>query len=130
MKNLLSHKYGSTIWSPLASSTIITRQQVTQNAALRTATGWTQTYNICMTKHSYFPYTSIYTTAPRITIQAENTTSITCLTQTYNILQHSKAKTLSLTMATYTTNFPTVTTTDIKQTCAIYIFYLFLFCCI
>ena len=31
-------------------------------------------------------------TAPRVTIQIENTTSITPLTQTYNILQHSKAQ--------------------------------------
>ena len=36
----------------------------------------TQTYNICMAKHSYFPYTSTYS----VTIQTENTTSITPLT--------------------------------------------------
>ena len=53
-----------------------------QNAALRTATGCTQDTNI----HTQAP------TAPRVTIQTENTTSITPLTQTYNILQHSKAK--------------------------------------
>ena len=45
----------------LTSTTSITRLKVTQNEALRTATGCTQTYNICMTKHSYFPYTSTYT---------------------------------------------------------------------
>ena len=46
-------------WSSIASSTSINKLQVMQNAALRTATGCT--YYICMTKHSYFPYTSAYT---------------------------------------------------------------------
>ena len=44
-------EYAYSIWSPLASSNSINKRQVMQNAALRTATGWTQTYN-CMTKHS------------------------------------------------------------------------------
>ena len=44
--------------------------------------------------------------APRITVQTENTTPITPLTQTYNILQHSKAKTLSLTTAATQQTFP------------------------
>ena len=50
-------------------------------------------------------------------MQTENTTSITPLTQTYNKLQHSKAKTLSLTTAAtqQTSHIPhTVITTDIK----------------
>ena len=53
-------EYASSIWSPLASSTSIKKLQVMQNAALRTATGCTQDthINICMTKHSHFPYTS------------------------------------------------------------------------
>ena len=51
-------EYSSSIWSPIASLTSITKLQVMQNAALRTATGWTQAYNICMTKHSLSPYTS------------------------------------------------------------------------
>ena len=76
----------------------------------------TQTYSICMTKHSHFPY--IASTAPRLTIQTENTTSITYTTQTNNILQHSKAqKTLFLTTAATQQTFPqthTVTTTNIK----------------
>ena len=38
--------YASSIWSPLASSTSINKQQVIQNAALRTATGCTQDTNI------------------------------------------------------------------------------------
>ena len=49
--------------------------------------------------------------------QTENTTSMTSLTQTHNILQHSKAKT-HFHNGRYTTIFPTdphtVTTTDIK----------------
>ena len=69
-----------------------------------------------MTKHSYFPYTA--PTAPRISIQTENTTSITPLTQTYNILQHYKSKNTIFNNGRYITNIPTdphtVTTTDIK----------------
>ena len=53
-------EYASFIWSPLAFSTSTNKLQVMLNAALRTATGCTQTYNIWMTKHSYFPYTSSY----------------------------------------------------------------------
>ena len=66
-----------------------------------------------MTKNSYLPYTTH--TAPRVIIQTENTTSITPFTQTYNILHHSKAKkTTIFNNGCYTTNIPTVTTTDIK----------------
>ena len=68
-----------------------------------------------MTKHSHSPYTSTYSSTPHNTNR--NTTTITSLTQTYNILQHSKAKTLSLTTAATQQTFPhtpTVTTTDIK----------------
>ena len=71
---------------------------------------------------------------PLVTIQTENTTSITLLTQTYNVLQHSKAQKATIfNNDRYTTNIPphphtptphTVTTTDIKQTCAIYIHLL------
>ena len=58
-------------------------------------------------------------TAPRVTIQSENTKSITPLTQTYNIFHHSKAqKPTIFNNGRYTTNIPTdphtVTTTDIK----------------
>ena len=58
-------------------------------------------------------------TTPRVTIQTENTTSITPLTQTYNILQHSKAKNNTfLNNGRYTINIPTdphtITTNDIK----------------
>ena len=55
-------EYASSIWSHLASSTSINKRQVMHNAALRTATGAhkTQTYKICMTKYSHFPYTGIY----------------------------------------------------------------------
>ena len=83
-------EYASSIWSPLASSTNINKLQVMLNAALRIATGCTQDINIqhlhdknTHTSHTRAP------TAPHVTIQTENTTSIT---QTYNILQHSKAK--------------------------------------
>ena len=74
----------------------------------------TQTYNICMTKHSYFPYTSTYSSTRHNT--NKYTTSITPLTQTYNILQHSKAKNTIFNNGRYTTNISTDphTITDIK----------------
>ena len=83
-----------------------------------------QTYNIYMTKHSHFPYTSTYS----LTIPTENTTSITSHTQTNNILQHPKYKKYIFNNSRYTTHISTyphtVTTTDIKQTCVIYIHLL------
>ena len=83
-------EYASSIWSPLASSISINKLQVKQNAVLRTATDAhkTQTYNICMTKHSHFQYASTYSSTPHNT--RENAKSITSTTQTHNILQHSK----------------------------------------
>ena len=65
-----------------------------------------------MTKHSHFPYTSTYIS----TIQTDNTTSITSLTQTYNILQHSEATNISSRPLhnKYSNIPPTDTTTDIK----------------
>ena len=81
-------EYVSSIWLTLASSTSINKLQVMQNATLRTATGCIQDtkHTRSHTSHTRTP------TAPCVTIQAENTTSITPLTQTYNILQHSNAK--------------------------------------
>ena len=61
-------EYASSIWFPLVSLTSINKLQDKQNAALRTATGCTQyttqTYNICIMKHSHFPYTSTYRSPP------------------------------------------------------------------
>ena len=69
-----------------------------------------------MTKH----HTS-HTRAPaptRLSIQTENTTSITSTTQTHNILQHSKDKNTIFNNGRYTINIPTdhhtFTTRDIK----------------
>ena len=109
-------EYSSSKWSPLASSTSINKLQVMQNTALRTATGCTQDTNM-HDETSYFPYTSSRAptlTAPRVTIQTENTTSITPLTQTYNILQHSKAKTRSLTTAATQQTFPQTPTQSLQ----------------
>ena len=53
-------------------------------------------------------------TAPRLTIQTENTTSIP---QTHNLLQHSKAKkTLFLTTAATQQTFPQTPTQSLQQT--------------
>ena len=67
---------------------------IMQNAALRTAPGCTQdqTYNICMMKHSHFPYTSTYSSTSHSTNRKHNIHHI----HYTNILKHSKAKHLYL----------------------------------
>ena len=79
--------------------------QVMQNVALRTATECTQDTNI---QHLH-DETLIHRTptAPRVTIQTEITTSITPLTQTYDILQPSKAKSTIFNNGRYKTNIST-----------------------
>ena len=74
-----------------------------------TTSAWRNTH----TSHTRAPI------APRDTIQTENTTSITTLTQTYNILQHFKAiKNTIFNNGRYTTNMSTapntIPITDIK----------------
>ena len=110
-------EYASSIWPHLSSSTSINKPQVMQNAALRTATECTQDTNIhvCM-KHSYFLYTSTYSSTHHNTNKKHNIhhTPYT----TYNLLQHSKAKKTIFNNGHYTTNIPTDphtnTITDIK----------------
>ena len=50
-------EYASSIWSPLASLTSINKLQV---RVLPQDAHNTETYTICMAKHSYFPYTITY----------------------------------------------------------------------
>ena len=91
-----------------------------QNAALRTATGCTQDTNIqhlhdenTCTPHTRAP------TAPRLTIQTENT-SITSPTQTH--FNTPRLNTI-FNNGRYATNIHTVTTTDIKTNmCHIYLY--------
>ena len=94
----------------LTAHAIISLNSYLHKSLIMYATGCTQDGNM--------PYLHDETqapTAPRVTIQTENTISITSTTQTHNILKHSKAKN---TNGRYTTNIPTdphtVTTTDIK----------------
>ena len=99
-------EYASSIWSPLASSTSINKLQVMQKAAFRTTTGCMQDTNI-QHLHDETLILPIHAAAAPCINTNKNTTSITPPTQTYNILQHSKAKkTLSLTMATTQQTFP------------------------
>ena len=123
----LALEYAYSIWSPLSSSTSINKLQVMHNAALRTATGCTQDTNIHVQDETL--------TLPihehlqlHVSQYKQNTTSITPLTQTHNILQHFKAKNTIFNNGRYTTNIPTyphtITTTDLKQTCATYIHLL------
>ena len=55
-------EYASSIWSPLASSTSINKLQVMQmqHWELSQDAHKAQTYNICITKHLNFQYTSTY----------------------------------------------------------------------
>ena len=122
-------EYASSIWSPLASSPSINKLQVMQNAALRTATVFPLDTNI-QHLHDETLILPIHEHLQLHTSQYKrNTLHITPLTQTYNIIQHSKAKKNTIfNNGRYTTSIPTdphtVTTTYIKQTCAIYIHLL------
>ena len=113
-----AQEYSSSIWSPLASSTSINKLQVMQNAALRTATGCTQDTNI---QHMHAE-TLILPIHEHLQLHASqykqtDTPFITPLTQTYNILQHSRAKTpLSLTVATTQQTFPQTSTQSPQRT--------------
>ena len=104
---------GCVVWLCLASSTSINTLKVMQNAALSTATGCTQTYNTCMTKHSKHYSSTPHNTNRQHTIHHTPDTNI-------DILQHFKAKKiLSSTMAASqkTSHRPhTVTTIDIIKT--------------
>ena len=65
----------------------------------------TQTYNICW-RNTHISHTRA-PTAPRLTVQTENTISITSLTESYNISQRRNTKnTISLTMAATQQTFP------------------------
>ena len=99
-------EYASSIWSSLASSTSINKLQVMQNTALRTAPGCTQDTNI-QHLHDETLILPIHDNPQLRASQYKQKTYITPLTQTYNILQHSKAlKTQSLTTAATQQTFP------------------------
>ena len=89
----------------------------TQHWELPQDTHKTQTYNICMTKHSYFPYTSTCSSTPHNTNRKHNIHHIPYTnTQHTSTLQGLKNNIFN--NGRYTTNIPTdphtVTTTDIK----------------
>ena len=92
-------EYASSIWSPLSSSTSINKLQVMQNAVLRTTTGCTQDINI---QHLH-DETLILPIHEHLQLHAsqykQKTQHLSYLTQTYNILPHSKAKNTILTTA-------------------------------
>ena len=83
----------------------LTNGKTCGNAALRTATGCTRTYNICITKYSYFPYASYYNSTRHNTNRKHDIQHTP-----YTYTQHTS----TLSNGCYTTNIPTVTTTDIK----------------
>ena len=113
-------EYASSIWSHVASSTSIKKRKVMQNAALRTATGWTQDTNIqhlhdktlILPIHEHIQlHASQYkqkTQHPSYPLHKHTTYFNTPRLKTPTIFNNGR----------YTTNFPTdpytVTTTDIK----------------
>ena len=106
-------QYAFSIWSPLSSSTSINKLQIMQHAALGTDTGnttQTSAWRNTHTSHTLAP------TAQHITIQTENTTSITSFTQQY--FNTPRLNIAIFNIGRYTTNLPTdhhtVTTTDIE----------------
>ena len=117
-------EYASSIWSPLASSTSINKLQVMQNAALRTATGCTQDTNI---QHLYdetltlpiHEHLRLHVSQYKQKHNIDHT-----LTQTYFNTARLR-KTTIFNNGRYTTNIHTdphtITTTDIKTNCDIYI---------
>ena len=116
MRPALEH--ASSIWSPLASSTSINKLPVMQIAELRTQdVHKTQTYNICMTKHSYYPYTSTYSSTRHITNQQTQYPTNTLHNHT-TYFNTPRLKPTIINNGCYITNIPTdphtVTTTGIK----------------
>ena len=117
-------EYASSIWSPLKSSTSINKLQDMQIVALRTAIGCTHDTNIqhlhdeTLILHinlqlhvSQHKYKTLHASHP---LHTHTTYSNTPWLTNRTIFNNGR----------YTTNIPsdphTVTTTDIKQTCAIY----------
>ena len=96
-------EYVSSVWSPLPSSTSINCKSCRIENCYRMLTR----HNICMTKHSHFPYTSTYSSTPH---NANGKHNIHHTHTTY--FNTSRLKHL------YTTGVPTdahtVTTTGIK----------------
>ena len=107
----LALKYASSMWSHLASLNNINKLQVMQNAVFRTATRCTQTYSICHTKHTHFPYTS---STLHNTNRNHNSYHIP-----YLIYHIPSNKTLSSTTNIHTDPH-TVTTTDTNTNSSIY----------
>ena len=107
-------EYSSSIWSPLESSPSINKLQVMQNAALRTAphnAHKTQTY---MTKHSYFPYTSSYSSTRTIQTKTQHPSHPLHKHTTY--FNTPRLKKLSFTTAATQQTFPQTPTHSPQQT--------------
>ena len=111
-------EYTCSVWSPIASSTSKTNCKScrTQHWELPQDAHKTQTYNICMTKHSHSPYTSTYSSMFHNTNRKHNIYHIP-----YTNTQHTstlQGQNTIFNNGRYTTNIPTdphtVTTTDIK----------------
>ena len=109
-------EYASSVWSPIASSTTITKLQVMQNAALRTPTGCTQDTNM---QHLYdetlaLPHTRA-PTAPRLNNTNRKHYNHIPNTNTYFNTPRLKKDYILTTAATQQT-FPQTPTQSLQQT--------------
>ena len=119
-------KYASSIWSPMASPTSINKLQVMQNAALRACTGCTHDTNI----HHLHDETNILPIQKHLQLHASQVRQKAQYPShpLYKYTTHNNSQRLmkptTFNNSRYTTNIPTdpctVTTADIKQTCATY----------
>ena len=118
-------EYGSSIWSPLASSTSINKLQGMYNAALRTVTGCTQDTYI-QQLHDETLILHIHT-ASRITIQTKPLIPSHPLHKYTTYFNTSRLKHYLQQRPLHNKHSHTphtFTTTDTKQTCVIYIHLL------
>ena len=122
-------EYASSIWSLLASSTSINKLQVMQNSAWRTATGCTQDTNIQYMHddtiiHPIHEHLQLHVSQ----YKQKHNIHHTPYANKPTYFNTPRLKNTTFNNGRYTTNIPTdhhtITTTDLKQTCAIYIHLL------
>ena len=76
----------------------------------------TQTYNICMTKHSHFPYTTTYSSTPHNTNRKHNIHHIHYTNTQHTSTLQGFRKTLFLTITATQQTFPQTPTQSLQQT--------------
>ena len=110
-------EYASSIWSPLASSSSITKLQVNSSHHWELPHDAHKTQTTTYVWRNTHPSHTQALTVQRLTIQTKNTTTITSLRQTYNMLQHSKVQNTNIFKKAVTQQtFPQTPTQSLQQT--------------